>query len=310
MQPTIEVEQKSEVRIETERAKSASAQIWKKIEPFVYLFPAFLIFIVFVYYPFFKTIYLSFHLTNIVGKAVEFVGFDNYKELFESPEFMNSLLLTFKYVIFTVIPAIVGGFALALLAQKKAKGSSVLRVLYAMPMAVSISCASVIWMLLYHPTIGLINYLIGQQIGWLSDPSWALLSIAIVTAWMHLGFNFILLLAALNGVPKEFYESAAIDGAGYFQTLFKITLPIITPTLFFVFVVNIIDVFQAFGQVNIMTQGGPANSTNVLVYTIYQQAFLNNRFSLASASSIILFVIMLVVTLIQFRYEKKWVHYQ
>lgn len=310
MQPAMEAEQKSEVHIHTEKVKAMDMHIWKRIEPFVYLFPAILIFIVFVYYPFLKTIYLSFHVTNLVGKAVGFVGFDNYKELFTSPEFLNSLVVTCKYVIFTVIPAILGGFVLALLTQKKAKGVSILRVLYAMPMAVSISCASVIWMLLYHPTIGLINYVIGQQIGWLSDPSWALLAIAIVTAWMHVGFNFILLLAGLNSIPKEYYESAAIDGAGYFQTLFKITIPILSPTLFFVIVVNIIDVFQAFGQVNIMTQGGPANATNVLVYTLYQQAFLNNRFSLASASSIILFVMMLVVTLIQFRYEKKWVHYQ
>jgi sn-glycerol 3-phosphate transport system permease protein len=297
-------------QLHIQRDKSISKSMWKKIEPYIYLLPAFLIFFVFVYFPFLKTIYMSFHLTNMVGKAVEFSGFDNYKELFQSPDFRSSLLITLKYVGLTVVPAILGGFILALLAHKKVKGVGILRVMYAMPMAISTSCAAIIWMLLYHPTIGLINYMIGQQIGWLSNPKWALLAVSIVTAWMHVGFNFILILAGLNSIPAEYYESAAIDGAGYFQTLFRITIPVLSPTLFFVVVVNVIDFFQAFGQVNIMTAGGPANSTNVLVYTIYQQAFLNNRFSLASASSIILFVIMLIITLIQFRYEKKWVHYQ
>ncbi|MFX3625182.1 MAG: carbohydrate ABC transporter permease [Ectobacillus sp.] len=294
------------VKKEASKGKAA----WPVIEPYLYLMPAFLIFFFFVYFPFFKTIYMSFHLTNIVGKAVEFIGFENYQELFSSPDFQNSLLVTLKFVVLTSVPAILGGLALALMAQRKTKGTGALRVMYAMPMAVSTACAAVIWMLLYHPTIGSINYLLGKQIAWLSDPDYALAAVAIVTAWMQIGFNFILLLAGLQGIPKEYYESAAIDGAGYLQTLWKITLPSLSPTLFFVIVVNVIEAFQAFGQVNIMTAGGPANSTNVVVYTIYQQAFLNNRFGLASASSIILFFIMLVVTIIQFRYEKKLVFYK
>lgn len=285
-------------------------QIGKRIEPYLYLLPALLIFGLFVYFPFFKTIYMSFQLTNFAGKAVAFAGIENYKELLTSPEFHNSLTVTFTYVVLTVVPSILGGFILALLAHKRIRGVRTLRLVYAMPMAVSTSCAAVIWMFLYHPSIGMINSILGTHISWLSDTKYALFAVAIVTGWMQLGLNFILILAGLQSIPAEYYESAAVDGAGYMQSLFRITLPLVTPTLFFVVVINIIEAFQSFGQVNIMTGGGPAHATNVLVYTIYQQAFLNNRFGLASASSIILFLIMLVITLIQFRYEKKWVFYR
>lgn len=292
------------------KEKRTEKQIGKVLEPYLYILPALLIFGLFVYVPFVKTIYMSFQLTNFAGKAVAFAGIENYKELFTSREFYNSLAVTFTYVAFTVVPSILGGLALALLANKKVRGIRALRLVYAMPMAVSTSCASVIWMFLYHPSIGMINSLLGTHISWLSDTKYALFAVAIVTAWMHLGLNFILILSGLQGIPPEYYESAAVDGARYMQSLFRITLPLITPTLFFVVVINVIESFQSFGQVNIMTGGGPAHATNVLVYTIYQQAFLNNRFGLASASSIILFFMMLIITLIQFRYEKKWVFYR
>lgn len=281
----------------------------KNIEPYLYLIPSLVIFSLFVYFPFFKTIFLSMVSTDSRGNVQNFVGFQNYMEIVKSPEFVNSIIVTMKFVAMTFVPAILIGFALALLANHKLKGSKLYEVMYAMPMSVASSSASIIWMMLFHPSIGLINYLFKSNIGWLTDPKWALISVSIVTVWMNIGINFIFILTGLKGISEELNESAAIDGAKYIQKLFKITLPMISPTLFFVTFINIISSFQAFGQVNIMTTGGPGNSTNVLVYGIYREAFFNNRFETASAQSIVLFFIMLVVTILQFRFEEKGVHY-
>lgn len=278
--------------------------------PYIYILPSIALFVTFVYYPFIRTIYLSMTLTNSRGKAVEFVGVENYLEIFKSPEFLNSLKITFKFVPMIAIPSIIIGLILAILANNKVKGRSAYEVMFAMPMAVASAPAAIMWSMIFHPTIGILNYLLNKEIGWLTDERWALIAVAVVTIWLNIGINFIFLLTGLKSVPQEIYESSEIDGAGFFQKLFKITLPMVSPTLFFVVFINIISSFQAFGQVKLLTGGGPGNSTNVLVHSIYREAFLNNRFDIASAESIVLFLIMLVVTLIQFRFEKKGVHYQ
>lgn len=280
------------------------------IVPYLYLIPCLVIFGIFVYFPFFKTLFLSFTLTNARGKVVEFIGLENYLELFKSPEFINSLKVTFKFVPMLAIPAIILGFTLALLANNKLRGSKVYEVMFSMPMAVASAPAAIIWSMLFHPTIGVINYILGTSIGWLTDDKWALISIAVVTVWLNLGINFIFLLTGLKNIPEELNESASIDGANYFQRLFKITIPMVSPTLFFVVMINLINSFQAFGQVKLMTGGGPGEATNVIVHSIYREAFFNNRFEMACTQSMILFLMILTITLIQFMYEKKGVHYQ
>ncbi|MGM9985923.1 MAG: carbohydrate ABC transporter permease [Bacillaceae bacterium] len=302
--PNVKMKKKMEGNIKPAR------KIFIKIEPFLYLLPALILFGAFVYFPFIKTIFLSTQLTNFAGEGVEFVGLENYLELFKSEDFQQSILVTGKFVLLTTIPSVFFGLVLALLAQRNMRGSGLVRLLYALPMAVSSSCAALIWILLFHPTVGFVNKFFNLSVGWLSDPQWALYAVAVVTSWMNIGFIFLLLLSGLKAVSKDLYESAAIDGANYGTTLFKITLPLLSPTLFFVTVFSIINSFQAFGQIHVMTQGGPSNSTNVLAYAIYQEAFTNSRFGFSSAISIVLFLIMLIITLIQFRYEKKWVHYQ
>jgi sn-glycerol 3-phosphate transport system permease protein len=281
----------------------------KKVEPYLYLIPCFLGFLVFVFYPFIKTIFLSFNVTNTTGESVEFVGFDNYKELLSSPDFISSIGITFKFVFITAIPAIVIGLALALLANKKLKGSKVYEVMFAMPMAVSSAAAAILWMLLFHPSIGIINYMLKSQIGWLTDEKIALFSVSLVTVWLNIGINFIFILTGLKNIPDELNESAQIDGAKMGRKFFRLTIPLISPTLFFVVFINMINSFQAFGQIKLLTLGGPANSTNVIVYEIYREAFFNNRFETACAESIILFFIILVITLIQLKFEKKGVYY-
>ncbi|WP_081923255.1 carbohydrate ABC transporter permease [Clostridium amazonitimonense] len=280
------------------------------IEPYLYLIPCLLIFGVFVYFPFFKTLFLSFTLTNARGKFVEMVGFQNYVDIFKSPEFINSLKVTLKFVPMIAIPAIIVGFILALLANQKLKASRIYEIMFSMPMAVASAPAAIIWSMLFHPTIGFMNYILGTNIGWLTDERWALISVAIVTVWLNIGINFIFLTTGLKNISEELNESAAIDGANFFQRLFKITIPMVSPTLFFVILINVINAFQSFGQVKLMTAGGPGQATNVLVHSIYREAFFNNRFEMACTQSIILFLIMLTITLIQFKYERKGVHYQ
>lgn len=281
----------------------------KKLEPYLYLIPCLLGFWIFMFYPFIKTIFLSFNITNANGEAVEFVGFDNYKELFLSQDFISSIGVTLKFVVITAIPAIIIGLALAILANKKLKGSKVYEIMFAMPMAVSSSAAAVVWMLLFHPSIGVFNYILKSQIGWLTDEKIALFSVALVTVWLNIGLNFIFILTGLKNIPDELNESAQIDGAKMGRKFFKLTLPLISPTLFFVVFINMINSFQSFAQIKLLTSGGPANSTNVIVHEIYREAFFNNRFETACAESIILFFIILLITLIQLKFEKKGVYY-
>lgn len=281
----------------------------RKMEPYLYLLPCLVLFSMFVFIPFIKTVFLSFNITNSNGDAVEFVGFDNYKELLASQDFANTIIVTLKFVALTIIPAIIVGLILALLANKKLKYSKIYEVMFAMPMAVSSAAAAVIWMIIFHPSIGILNYILKSEIGFLTDEKYALFSVAFVTVWLNIGFNYIFILTSLKNIPQELTESSRIDGARKFRKFFKLTLPLISPTLFFVVFINMINAFQTFGQVRLLTSGGPANSTNVLVYEIYREAFLNNRFETAFAQSIILFFIILIITLIQFKFEKKGVYY-
>ena len=281
----------------------------KKVEPYLYLIPCLLGFLIFMFYPFIKTIFLSFNITNANGEAVEFVGFDNFKELFLSPDFISSIGVTLKFVLITAIPAIIIGLGLAIIANKKLKGSKLYEVMFAMPMAVSSAAAAIIWMLLFHPSIGVLNYIFKTQIGWLTDEKFAIFSVALVTVWLNIGLNFIFILTGLKNVPDELNESAQIDGARSGRKFFKLTIPLISPTLFFVIFINMINSFQAFGQIKLLTLGGPANSTNVIVYEIYREAFLNNRFETACAESIVLFFIILIITIVQLKFEKRGVYY-
>lgn len=283
--------------------------ILNRLEPYLYLIPCLIIFFVFTYFPFFKTIYLSLFNTNAQGDIVSFAGLTNYTDLFKSPSFINSIIVTFKFVILTTIPSIVLGLITALLCNNKLKFKGIFNTMYAIPMAISSAAAAIIWLLLFNPSIGLINLILKKNIAWLTSPFWGLMAVSIVAIWINSGMNFIFITAGLQNIPRELRESASIDGANYFQSFKNIILPCISPTLFFVLVVNVINAFQTFGQINIMTLGGPAEATNVLVYSIYRDAFFNNRFGAASAESIILFAIMFVITIIQFRYEKNNVFY-
>ena len=281
----------------------------RNISPYVYLVPSLLIFGIFLFYPFFKTIYLSLYKTNKMGQARLFVGFGNYKDLLTSPSFYNSLIVTVEFVAIVVIGSMLLGLIGALLCNKAFPGIRIFSTAYALPMAIASSSAAMIFKIMLDPTIGIVNKLLKLDINWIQDPKYALISVAVLTAWLNSGINFLYFSAGLSNIDESIYERAAVDGANGIQIFFKITLPGLSPILFYTVVVNIIQAFQSFGQVKILTQGGPGESTNLIVYSIYRDAFFNYRFGSAAAQSVILFLIIMALTLVMFKIEKKGVSY-
>lgn len=280
-----------------------------KIEPYLYIVPSIVLFGVFLFYPFFKTIYLSLYKTNKMGEAKLFVGLQNYMDLFQSKSFYNSLAVTLIFVMIVVIVSMLLGLITAVLCNRTFPGIRVFSTAYALPMAIASSSAAMIFQIMLHPTIGIINKIFRLDINWLNDPNTALICVALLTAWLNSGINFLYFSAGLSSIDETIYERASVDGANGVQKFFHLTLPGLSPIMFYTLVVNIIQAFQAFGQVKILTEGGPNDTTNLIVYSIYRDAFFNYRFGSAAAQSVILFLIVMVITLIMFRIEKKGVKY-
>jgi len=280
-----------------------------KINPYFYLVPSMLIFAVFLFYPFFKTIYISLYKTNKMGEAKLFVGLENYKALLSSPSFHNSLKVTLIFVSVVVIGSMLLGLVAAVLCNKAFPGIRFFSTAYALPMAIASSSAAMIFQIMLHPAVGIVNKLLNLDINWLNDPKTALWCVAILTAWLNSGINFLYFSAGLGNIDETIYERASVDGASGIQQFFSLTLPGLSPIMFYTLVVNIIQAFQSFGQIKILTEGGPNESTNVIVYSIYRDAFFNYRFGSAAAQSVVLFLIVLVLTLVMFKIEKKGVKY-
>ena len=276
---------------------------------YLYLVPSLLIFAVFLFYPFFKTLYLSLFMTNKMGQAKLFVGLQNYTDLLRSASFLNSLKVTLIFVVIVVFGSMVLGLTAAVLCNRAFPGIRAFSTAYALPMAIASSSAAMIFKIMLHPAVGIVNKLLGLDINWLNDPATALYCVAILTAWLNSGINFLYFSAGLGNIDETIYERASVDGASGVQQFFSLTLPGLSPIMFYTLVVNIIQAFQSFGQIKLLTEGGPSESTNVIVYSIYRDAFFNYRFGNASAQSVILFVIIMLITLLMFRLEKKGVSY-
>lgn len=280
----------------------------------LYLLPALVLLGVFLFYPMIKTLYFSFHEVKGGGGVEAYLGLENYKKLFQSPEFISSLKATFLFVLYVVPGQMIVSLFLAVIASEKLKGIGFFRTVFSSTLGVSVAAGATIFLFILHPSLGAVNNVLAmigiEAIEWLTSSKIALFSVAITSIWMHIGINFIILLGGIQNIPEEMHESAKIDGAGYFSRLFKITIPLLSPVLFFVLIIAVIDSFQTFGQIDLLTGGGPNNSTNLLVYSIYQQAFSYGHFGFASAQAIILFVLILIATIIQFRFGERKVHYQ
>lgn len=279
------------------------------VSPYLYLVPCMLVFAVFLFYPFFKTIFLSLFLTDKMGQAKIFVGLQNYIDLLTSESFRNSLKVTLIFVVIVVVGGMLLGLIAAVLCNKAFPGIRVFSTAYALPMAIASSSAAMVFEIMLHPTVGIVNKLTGLNINWLNDPKTALICVAILTAWLNSGINFLYFSAGLGNIDETIYERASVDGASSVQKFFSLTLPGLSPIMFYTLVVNIIQAFQSFGQIKILTEGGPDEATNVIVYSIYRDAFFNYRFGSAAAQSVILFIIVMLITLVMFRIEKKGVSY-
>ncbi len=280
-----------------------------KVEPYMFLVPALLIFTIFLFYPFVKTIYLSLYKTNNMGQAKKFVGFENYINLLTSQSFWNSLAVTLIFVLIVVVGSMALGLLGAVLCNKAFPGIRFFSTAYALPMAIASSSAAMIFQIMLHPSVGILNKILGLNINWVADPRYALICVAVLTAWLNSGINFLYFSAGLSNIDETIYERASVDGANEMQKFFRLTLPGLSPIIFYTLVVDIIQAFQSFGQVKILTQGGPGESTNLIVYSIYRDAFFNFRFGSAAAQSVILFIIIMILTLLMFKVEKKGVKY-
>lgn len=276
-----------------------------KIKGYLYLSPAIIILSLFMFWPFIQTLYRSMFLTNNMGANVEYLGFGNYTELLSSDSFWNSVKTSFVFVVIVVVVGVTLGFFTALLCQKSFPGVKFFSTSYAMPMAIASAGMAMIFQVMLNPTVGIINRLLGTYINYLTKPETALLVIGVLTGWLNSGMNFLYFSSGLASIDDALYESGQVDGANGFQQFLYITVPSLKPTLFFVIVTNIINAFQGFGQINILTKGGPGQATNVIVYDIYRNAFMNYRYGFASAESVILFIIVMLLTIVMFKLRRK-----
>jgi len=288
----------------------------------LFLWPSILLFGGFVFYPLFKSVYLGFFVSDPFGRGQEFVGFDQYREVLTSPDFRKSLLVTFLFALYTVPTGMVLGLVLALLANQRLRGALFFRTVFSSTIAASVAVAAVMWLMLLNPSAGFVNWILGQfdlpRVNWLTDPQWrtiwdsgpALMAVSLTTIWLNIGFTTLVLLAALQNIPQELYESARVDGASPWSLLRHITLPMLSPSLLFVVVVSTIIAFQSFGQIHILTRGGPLDATNVIVYSIYTDAFINFEYGAAAVRAVALFLLMLTITLIQLRFLERRVFYR
>lgn len=286
----------------------------------LYMAPALLVFILFTFAPFIRAIWLSFFITDATGATTQFNDVKYYSRILnldgrDDPEYLKSVWTTVEFTLMVVPFGILTALILALLATAKVRIIGVFRTIFTSSIAISVASAGVIWSLIYSPNIKVAQWILDalhlKTDGILNSPVTALPAVAFMTIWTALGFNFIITLTGIQSIPQDLYESGLIDGANGWKALRYITLPLLTPTLLFLLIISTISCFQAFTQFNVLIGNqGPDNSTNVFVYAIFSAFWNDNRYGFASAMSVVLFVILLILTFVQFRLLDRRVHYQ
>lgn len=285
-------------------------RLQKRSLPYLLILPAMALFITFTFYPFIKTIVLSFALTDKQGNFTKWVGIDNWVRVLSKGTFWKTVLITLKMAAINLVGTLSIAMIFALLATKKVRFSKAYQTMYALPMAIASSPAAAIFLFIYRQKNGLLNNLLGVEQAWLLDQSTAIWCVCAMTIWMHIGTSFIFLLVGFRNVPEDLLESAYLDGAGPFKRIWNIILPMASPQIFFVLFMNIASSFKTFAQIKLLTGGGPVNSTKTLIYYIYENAIINGRFETACVQAIFLFLMIFLLTRIQFILEDKVVHYQ
>jgi multiple sugar transport system permease protein len=276
-----------------------------------FILPNLIGYAIFVFIPVIFSFVLSVMKWDGSRAPMEFVGLSNFVQIFNDRIFVQSFIHTIQYALLTVLPTLVLSLLLAVLLNHKLKGIAVFRTALYFPYIASIVAVGAVWNMLFQPDFGPINEFlrfigISKPPRWVVDVKWAMVAISIVSVWKYMGYYMIVYLAALQGISGSLYEAAGIDGANGFQKLRYITIPMLTPTTFFVLIMLTIQCFKVFDLVYVMTGGGPGNATKTLVNYIYEKAFTSWEFGPASAGALVLFSVVLVVTLIQFAGEKKW----
>jgi multiple sugar transport system permease protein len=277
-----------------------------------FLLPSAVPLVAFVLVPMIGAAWVSLHKWNLIS-PMKFVGLGNYQSLLTEPKTASIFLHTVYYIVGYLPLVYFGGLALALALNTALKGRAFLRGVYFLPVVTSWIVVALVWRWLLNPSNGVVNAVLGtfgiDGPGWWTDPTWAMPSIIIASAWKDLGFVMVILLAGLQVIPTEMYDAAKVDGAGWWRQLWSITLPLLSPSTFFVVVISLINGFQVFDQVYAMTGGGPAGASQVVVMQIYDLTFRYGKAGEASALSWLLFAVVLAVTVIQVRGQKRWVHY-
>lgn len=277
-------------------------------EAYLMIAPFFAFFMLFVMIPIGANFINSF--TNYdLGKTKDFVGLTNYIKLFKDKDFLRSFWNTFVYSVFSVFPLVVLGFAAAVAVNGSSKVFYLARALYIFPYVTSMVAVSMVWLFMYEPTTGVLNKIIltlgFKPQNWLFDERLALPCLIILNIWKNIGYIMIIYLAGLQSIPPNLYEAGKVDGASGFAMLFKITIPMISPISFFIFVTTLIESFKTFEQIRIMTGGGPVNSTTTIVHQIYMRAFSEYKMGYASAMSIVLLVVIFGITLLNMKIGEK-----
>ena len=280
------------------------------IAGYLFLAPNFFGFIIFMLFPILFAFYIM--LTDwSLAKEPQFIGLKNFETMVNDRIFWKSLTNSFYYTFIAVPTGIFIAFWLALALNRKMRGIIFFRTVYFLPQITLTVAAATIWRWIYQPEIGLINHIL-ELVGidgpkWIHDTKWAMPSVIIMSNWQGIGFAMLILLAGLQGIPEEYYEAASIDGASGWQRMRFVTLPMLTPALFFVVVTSLIGAFQAFDQFYILTQGGPAHATTPLTLYIFQNAFSFFKMGYGAALAAVLFVIILIITIIQWQLARRWV---
>jgi multiple sugar transport system permease protein len=278
----------------------------------IFIGPSLVPLLLFMVGPMLASIGISFLDWDLLSSA-QWVGLENFAELLRDSRFHTAFLHTLYFIAGYLPLVYAGGLAIALALAQKLRGIAFFRALYFLPVVTSWVVVALMWKWILNPEFGIVDYLLGlvgiDGPGWWTSERWAMPSIILASAWKDLGFVMVILLAGLLAIPQEYYEAASVDGASRWQRFRDITLPLLSPATFFVVVISLINNFQVFDQVWVMTGGGPAQATTVVVQQVVENAFSYGRMGYAAAMSWVLFVVILLVTVAQFRLQKRWVHY-
>ncbi len=261
--------------------------------------------------PIFQTIWESFFKTGDFGRGNIFIGAENYVRLLKDAEVWQSVINTFKYAIVEVPFSIALSLVLAVLLNRKMKGVSTYRTIFFLPMVAAPAAVAMVWRWLFNTEFGLLNHVFGGNVQWISDPKIAVFSIAVIGIWSIIGYNMVLFLAGLQEIPRDYYEAADIDGANGIEQFFNITVPLLSPTIFFVSITRIIGGLQVFDLIfMVIDKNNPAlYKTQSIVYLFYQNSFVENNKGYGSTIVVLLIAIIMVITVFQMVAQKKWVYY-